>query len=442
MATQPVQGIISGRSQDVEVQVRKHSGDCRFANEVAEKQQGKCRCPKYIYIKATQKRQSARTRSWATAEIEAQKIRDRYDPKLARIAELERKKEAAEVLIEDAITAFIANKEKNNIRSSTIRSYKSPLDSFKGFAKQHNLNSLHEITPTHLSEWRLTWNDKTVSSMKKKRAQMRTFFRFCVEVQKWISPHDNPINGLTAIRGQNRIAAVAFMADQYEALLDATYLFEDSLLTWNRTECAGSGMRLRALIQLMRWSGLSIRDAVTLERARIDQNGVLKIRRGKLDENTRIWVIVPLPPKIVEELRALVSPNDRYFFWSGINAASRTGNFSRDFLRLSKLVKWPRPLVDVDNNPVKPHSHMLRHTFAYHYLQSRQGDIIELSRLLGHTSVRTTEKYYRTFVPDESDELNETVRKSWAVLGAPGFEKQRPASVRQLRQRRPPARRG
>lgn len=440
MATQPVPGIVSGRSQDVEVQVRKHSENCRFKSEVAEKNQSKCRCPKYIYIKATQKRQSARTRSWATADIEAQKIRDRYDPKLARIAELERKKEATEVPIDDAIKAFLANKEKNKIRASTIRSYKSPLASFKNFAKHHSLNSLSEITPAHLSEWRLTWNDKTVSSMKKKRTQMRTFFRFCVEAEKWISPHDNPINGLTAIKGQNRITAVPFMADQYEALLDATYLFEDSLLTWNRTECAGSGLRLRTLIQLMRWSGLSIRDAVTLERSRIDENGVLKIRRGKLDENTRIWVILPLPPKIVEELRALVSPNDRYFFWSGINAASRTGNFSRDFLRLWKLVTWPRPLVDVDNNPVKPHSHMLQHTFAYYYLQSGEGGIEKLSRLLGHTSSRTTERYYRNFVPDESDELNETVRKSWATLEAPGFEKQRSVSAQQSRQRRAGAR--
>jgi integrase len=93
-------------------------------------------------------------------------------------------------------------------------------------------------------------------------------------------------------------------------------------------------------------------------------------------------------------------------------------------LRLWKLVKWPRPLVDVDHNPVRPHSHMLRHTFAYHFLQSRQGDIRDLARLLGHASIRTTEKYYLTFVPDESEELNEKVRRSWAVLGAPGFEKQ------------------
>jgi integrase len=67
---------------------------------------------------------------------------------------------------------------------------------------------------------------------------------------------------------------------------------------------------------------------------------------------------------------------------------------------------------------------MLRHTFSYHFLQSKQGDIRDLSRLLGHTGIRTTEKYYLTFVPDESEELNEKVRKHWAILGAPGYERQ------------------
>ncbi|MGA8539670.1 MAG: site-specific integrase, partial [Terriglobales bacterium] len=362
-ATGPALRLLPQRSRDVEVQVRKHSDSCRFKTEVAEKNQGKCRCPKYLYIKATQKRISARTTSWATAEAEAQKIRDAYDPNLARIAELERKKEATNVLIEDAIKAFVADKEKNNIRASTIRSCRNPLDSFLAFARSRSVNNLNEITPAHLGEWKLTWKDKTISSMKKKRAQMRTFFRFCVDTQKWVAPADNPITGLTAIKGQSHTAAVPFMTDQYDAILEATYRFEDSLRTPNRIECAGSGARLRALVQLMRWSGLAIRDAATLERARIDDHGVLKVRRGKADKNTRTWVILPLPPKVVEDLRSLASPNDNYFFWSGTsNPDSCAGDFSRDLLRLWKLVKWPRPLVDMDANLIKPHSHMFRHT--------------------------------------------------------------------------------
>jgi site-specific recombinase XerD len=368
---------------------------------------------------------SARTKSWTQARIEAQRIRDRYDPNLRRIAELERKKETTTVLIEDAIEKWLSDKRKNNVRSSTIEAYGGSLRQFLGFATGLGVHHLHEVTPTHVTDWKVVWPDKAISSMRKKRTHTLNFFRFCVENQRWLEPRDNPAMALTRISGQEKVSAVPFMADQYSALLDATYIYDNSLRTRNRLECQDGGARLRALIQLMRWSGLAIRDAATLERWRIDSNGVLKIRRAKANENSRVWVILPLPPKLVEELRSLSSPNDKYFFWSGVSKPrGLVGNFNRSLARLWKLVKWPRPLEDVDRNPVSPHSHMLRHTFSYHFLQSKQGDIRDLSRLLGHTGIRTTEKYYLTFVPDESEELNEKVRKHWAILGAPGYERQ------------------
>jgi integrase/recombinase XerD len=373
---------------------------------------------------------SARTKSWVQAEIEAQKVRDLYDPKLLRIAELERKREATSVLIEDAIGKWLADKRKNNARSSTIEAYSGSLNQFHTFAASRKVSYLHEITPTLLTDWKAVWPDQAIASMRKKRSHTLNFFRFCVDNQKWVDPLDNPAMSLTRIIGENRISAVPFMTDQYDALLDATYIYDNSLRTVNRLECRDGGARLRALIQLMRWSGLSIRDAATLERWRIDDNGVLKIRRAKSGDNSRVWVILPLPPKIVEELRALSSPNETFFFWTGTSKArGLVGNINRSLARLWKLVKWQRPLVDVDRTPVRPHSHMLRHTFAYHFLQSKQGDIRDLARLLGHTSIRTTEKYYLNFVPDESEELNEKVRKHWEVLGAPGFEKKKPEAA-------------
>jgi integrase/recombinase XerD len=406
-------------SSDVKVYAR-HLAGCK---NTSGKKLKDCTCPKWLYIKATQKRSSARTVSWATAENVAQKIRDAYDPKLFRIAELEKKKESTTVLIEDAIEKWLNDKRKNNARSATIESYSGSLKPFIAFARSQSVKYLHEITPTHLTDWKAVWPDEAISSRRKKQSQTCNLFNFCVN-QKWIEPRDNPAMALTKIIGQDKVSAVPFMTDQYDALLDATYIYDNSLRTVNQLECQDAGARLRALIQLMRWSGLAIRDAATLERWRIDEKGVLKIRRTKSTDHSRVWVILPLPPKIVEELRALSSPNEAYFFWSGTSKPrGLVGNFNRSLARLWKLVKWPRPIVDVDQNPVKPHSHMLRHTFAYHFLQSKQGDIRDLARLLGHTSIRTTEKYYLNFVPDESEELNEKVRRSWAVLGAPGFEK-------------------
>jgi hypothetical protein len=66
----------------------------------------------------------------------------------------------------------------------------------------------------------------------------------------------------------------------------------------------------------MRWSGLSIRDAVTLERDRLNKRDELFLYRAK----TGVPVFVKLPPDVAKGLRNVPpgpAPNSYYFFWSG-----------------------------------------------------------------------------------------------------------------------------
>jgi integrase/recombinase XerD len=59
------------------------------------------------------------------------------------------------------------------------------------------------------------------------------------------------------------------------------------------------------------------------------------------------------------------------------------------------------------------HSHQLRDTFAVELL--RQGvPMEELSKLLGHTSIRTTEKSYAPWVTARQDRLNALVVGTFA----------------------------
>ena len=71
-------------------------------------------------------------------------------------------------------------------------------------------------------------------------------------------------------------------------------------------------MRLRALVFLLRYSGLRIRDAVTLSRNRI-QDDKLFLYTAK----TGTAVYCPLPPFVVKALDAI--PASTYFFWTGLS---------------------------------------------------------------------------------------------------------------------------
>jgi integrase/recombinase XerD len=46
--------------------------------------------------------------------------------------------------------------------------------------------------------------------------------------------------------------------------------------------------------------------------------------------------------------------------------------------------------------------HDLRHLFAVDYLRSGHGGVYDLQRVLGHTSIKTTEVYLDYLTPDEA----------------------------------------
>jgi integrase len=159
----------------------------------------------------------------------------------------------------------------------------------------------------------------------------------------------------------------------------------------------------------MRWSGLRIRDAVTLECSRLEENKLLLYQA-----KTGIPVFVPLPPEVAELLRSIppcLKPNPRYFFWSG-NGLPKTfvANWQRAYRRLFKIADLRNP----DGTPKRAHCHMFRDTFAVEMLLAGV-PIDQVSILLGHASVRVTEKHYSPWVRARQDQLEKSVQAAWLL---------------------------
>jgi integrase/recombinase XerD len=126
-------------------------------------------------------------------------------------------------------------------------------------------------------------------------------------------------------------------------------------------------------------------------------------------------VYVPLPPDVAEALRNIPpgpSPNPRYFFWSGNGSPkSVVGNWQRSFRRLFKIAD----LRSDDGSPKRCHPHMFRDTFAVEMLLAGV-PLEQVSMLLGHKSVKITEKHYAPWVKARQEQLAVNVRKAWSVL--------------------------
>jgi integrase len=176
----------------------------------------------------------------------------------------------------------------------------------------------------------------------------------------------------------------------------------------------GNRQRMKTLTLFLRYSGLRIRDAVTCARERLE-GSKLFLYQAK----TGTPVYCPLPPVVVDALTTIEGPNPKYFFWTGNgNPKSVVADAQRSFRKLFKLAN------------VEGHPHMFRDTFAVELL--KHGVSLEtVSMLLGHASIKVTEKHYKPWVKTLQDKLELDAMKGWPIPEAP----RKPRARRQSRHR-------
>jgi integrase/recombinase XerD len=374
---------------------RRHNPTCSKASDRYWK---RCTCPMWaegtvdgIYV-----RRSLKTKSWEKAANRAREIEIAEDP----AAPPAPKEEPA--TLEQAVTEYLADARARELRHSTL--YKLELlfkKQFLEWCKQGDYKFLHEIDLRAVQAFRSSWKDGALAK-KKKQERLTGFFWFCIRAG-WIA--QNPTANLGRI-SVNQTPTDYFTREEFDKIVDATYVYQPK--GWK--ECRNQATRLRILTLLMRWSGLRIRDAITLERSRLVGDNVLLYQA-----KTRTPVYVPLPPEVAEALRAIPpgpKSNPRYFFWSGNgDPKSAVADCQRSYRRLFPIAG----LEQLDGTPKRCFPHMFRDTFAVEMLLAGV-PIDQVSMLLGHTSVKITEKHYAPWVKARQDQLAANVRLAWGVM--------------------------
>jgi integrase len=119
-------------------------------------------------------------------------------------------------------------------------------------------------------------------------------------------------------------------------------------------------------------------------------------------QKTGVAVNTVLPNFVVKALDSTPQVIGRHFFWNGThNLDAIVGSWRR---RLSLLFE----LADVSD----AHPHRFRDTFAVELLLA--GVPIErVSILLGHHSVRTTERHYAPWVLSRQEQLEQDLQRVW-----------------------------
>jgi integrase/recombinase XerD len=139
---------------------------------------------------------------------------------------------------------------------------------------------------------------------------------------------------------------------------------------------------------------------------RLASCGVGRITENKLflyTQKTGVPVHCVLPDFVVGELEAAPKSSEGHFFWTGKSKLhSAIGKWQR---RLQTLFT----LAEVQGG----HAHRFRDTFAVELLLA--GVPLErVSVLLGHQSVRITERHYSPWVRSRQEQLEQDLHRAWS----------------------------
>ena len=258
----------------------------------------------------------------------------------------------------DACAAYLRDLAARNTRESTRASYQSLFRQLEAFAHDVGVESLEGINRDAIRAWREQWN-WAFSTQRKRLSQLKPFFSYA-KGEGWISK--SPLDGIRSPKSDAR-PTMPLSVDEMRALLAAS----------------NGKPKEQALLLLLRYSGLAIADAATLARSSLHAGGELILRRSKSGE----LVTLLLPVEALASLDAIAQPGQPHYFWTGKSVPSTVANYWR--ARLQRVAAT----AEVEGF----HPHRLRDTFAVELLLAGMA-MQDVSTLLGHSSVQTTEQYY------------------------------------------------
>jgi len=151
-------------------------------------------------------------------------------------------------------------------------------------------------------------------------------------------------------------------------------------------------LRAKAMVLTFLYSGLRISDVACLKRSLITPEGKI-IRTLKTGKR----VYIKLPPVCVSALQAPPMESKEYLFWSGEGKSDLETTIKSMRRTLTCLGRMTQ---------IHVHPHRFRDTFAVAVLVLGHS-MRTLQLLLGHKSIKTTEKHYAPFVPAMQKALDE-----------------------------------
>jgi integrase/recombinase XerC len=303
--------------------------------------------------------------------------------------------------LKDAIGRFISYlRYERNASPDTLRNYYRDLEQFREFLTPPGEPTLplHKVDHRIIREFIGLLYERRLqkSSVARKLAAMRSFFKFCVR-EKYVAA--NPARLVSTPKLPKRVPSV-LSAEELNNFLDRLAsgdLSRKGAREQRRRSTpksdAGAALMLkrdRAILELLYASGLRVSELVGLDIGNLDRRGQMVRVLGK----GRKERVVPYGAKAEQALEAYWPVRSTILTHSRNSSAHEAVFLNQKGGRLTDrfvhMIVKKYSLLNNINWDLHPHS--LRHAFATHLLADG-ADLRAIQELLGHASLSTTQRY-------------------------------------------------
>jgi site-specific recombinase XerD len=309
-------------------------------------------------------RQSMGTRNLQEAYRQVALLEDPHAPQLKPVGEV--------------VEAF--KKHIASLEPATQRKYGNVLHHFLAYCGERKLAYAVYLTVEHLDEYRSV-RKLAPSTAATELQVLRLFFGFSLE-RYWVA--ENVAKKIKPLRNAKPAEVVPYTAEEVIRMLAACDAIGQS---------AYERLRARAMLLVLRYTGLRISDVATLARDRI-KNGQIFLHTKK----TGGMVFLPVPKQLEEALGALPEPrgaarNPRCWFWNETSSLRvAVGTAERTLAAVFKRSGVKGAL-----------SHRFRHTLATEIL-ARGGTEQDVADILG-ISAEVVRKHYAKWSASRQDRI-------------------------------------
>ncbi len=271
------------------------------------------------------------------------------------------------------LVSFLDHCLVKQLSRHTIRAYKTDLTGYIKFTEPNE----HDIAKKeNLANWVLSLQKSNLAAatIRRKIASLKVFFLW-LEENEYLE--QNPFRlSRFSIKVPKRLPT-------YLNAFEAKLLLDH--ISINNLSLKFSELTLKLSLELMFTTGIRVGELCSILTTDINFHaGTIRIK-GKGDRERQVFIT----DQVIDELikfylmkRGELNPDSLNLLVTKKGTPANTGYIRRHLHRLAKT-------VGIKNNTTP---HVLRHTAATHYLEAGV-DIRYVQKLLGHSSISTTERY-------------------------------------------------